>query len=148
MQSDADCRRVERGRGGLRRQLIPSFNPLRKPNSHQLKRIKIMSAKNVDSFFEKVAQDKTLQAKLKALHQKTLKETKESKDKASAAVAKIALAAGFKFTAKDLAGARGAKAKKPSKTELSEVSGQWMDCSGGTYNYCTAQNWSCIGSYY
>ena len=107
-----------------------------------------MSAKNVDSFFEKVAQDKTLQAKLKALHQKTLKETKESKDKASAAVAKIALAAGFKFTAKDLAGARGAKAKKPSKTELSEVSGQWMDCSGGTYNYCTAQNWSCIGSYY
>jgi hypothetical protein len=48
-----------------------------------------------------------------------------------------------------LAGARGAKAKKPAKAELSEVSGQWMDCSGGTYNYCTAQNWSCIGySYY
>ena len=108
-----------------------------------------MPTKNVDAFFEKVAQDKSLQAKLKALHQKTLKETKESKDNASTAVAKIAAAAGFKFTAKDLAGARGAKAKKPAKAELSEVSGQWMDCSGGTYNYCTAQNWSCIGySYY
>jgi predicted ribosomally synthesized peptide with nif11-like leader len=108
-----------------------------------------MPAKSVDAFFEKVAQDKSLQAKLKALHQKTLKESKESKEKASTAVAKIAAAAGFKFTAKDLTGARGAKAKKPSKAELSEVSGQWMDCSGGTYNYCTAQNWQCIGySYY
>jgi predicted ribosomally synthesized peptide with nif11-like leader len=108
-----------------------------------------MPAKNVDAFFEKVAQDKSLQAKLKALHQKTLKDTQGIKDKASAAVAKIAAAAGFKFTAKDLAGKRRVKAKKPSKAELSEVSGQWMDCSGGTYNYCTAQNWQCIGySYY
>jgi hypothetical protein len=48
-----------------------------------------------------------------------------------------------------LAGARDAKAKKPAKAELSEVSGQWADCSNGTYNYCTAQNWQCIGySYY
>jgi predicted ribosomally synthesized peptide with nif11-like leader len=108
-----------------------------------------MPAKSVDAFFEKVAQDKSLQAKLKALHQNTLKETKASKEKASAAVAKIAAAAGFKFTAKDLAGARDAKAKKPAKAELSEVSGQWTDCSGGTYNYCNAQNWQCIGySYY
>ena len=107
-----------------------------------------MPAKSVDAFFEKVAQDKSLQAKLKALHQNTLKETNASKEKASAAVAKIAAAAGFKFTAKDLAGARDAKAKKPAKAELSEVSGQWADCSIGTYNYCTAQNWSCIGSYY
>ena len=107
-----------------------------------------MPAKSVDAFFEKVAQDKSLQAKLKALHKKTLKDTQGIKEKASAAVAKIASAAGFKFTAKDLAGARRAKAKKPSKAELGEVSGQWMDCSGGTYNYCTAQNWSCLGSYY
>jgi predicted ribosomally synthesized peptide with nif11-like leader len=108
-----------------------------------------MPAKSVDAFFEKVAQDKSLQAKLKALHQKTLRETQGIKDEASAEVAKIAAEAGFKFTAKDLAGARGAKVKKPSKRELSEVSGQWMDCSGGAYNYCTAQNWQCIGySYY
>ena len=108
-----------------------------------------MPAKNVDAFFEKVAQDKSLQAKLAALHKNTLAETKESKEKASAAVAKIAAAAGFKFTAKDLAGARGAKAKKPSKAELSEGTGQGINCSGGTYNYCTNQDWSCIGySYY
>jgi hypothetical protein len=108
-----------------------------------------MPAKSVDAFFEKVAQDKSLQAKLKALHQKTLKETKAVKDEASAAVAKIAAASGFKFSAKDLTGAGKAKAKKPGKAELSEVSGQWTDCSGGTYNYCTAQNWQCIGySYY
>jgi predicted ribosomally synthesized peptide with nif11-like leader len=108
-----------------------------------------MPAKKVDAFFEKVAQDKSLQAKLGALHKQTLKETKQSKEKASGAVVKIAAAAGFKFSAKDLAGARAAKAGKPAKAELSEVSGQWVDCSGGTYNYCTAQNWSCIGySYY
>lgn len=108
-----------------------------------------MPAKSVDAFFEKVAQDKSLQAKLGALHKNTLKETKETKEKASAAVAKIAAAAGFKFTAKDLAGARGAKAKKPAKAELSEVSGQGIDCSGRTYSYCVNQDWSCIGySYY
>ena len=49
-----------------------------------------MSAKSVDAFFEKVAQDKSLQAKLNALHKKTLKDCKEIKDKASAEVAKIA----------------------------------------------------------
>jgi hypothetical protein len=108
-----------------------------------------MPAKNVDAFFEKVARDKFLQAQLKALHETTLKETKGIKDQASAAVAKIAAAAGFKFTAKDLAGACGAKAKKPAKAELSEVSGQWINCSGHTYDYCNAQDWSCIGySYY
>ena len=41
-----------------------------------MKRTKIMPAKSVDAFFEKVGQDKSLQAKLKALHQKTLRETK------------------------------------------------------------------------
>jgi len=108
-----------------------------------------MPAKNVDAFFEKVAQDKSLQAKLKALHKTTLKDCEAIKGNASAEVAKIAAKAGFKFTAKDLAGARGAKAKKPAKAELSEVTGQWTDCSGGTYNYCNAQNWQCIGySYY
>jgi predicted ribosomally synthesized peptide with nif11-like leader len=109
-----------------------------------------MPAKNVDAFFEKVAQDKSLQAKLKALHQKTLKETKESKDNASTAVAKIAAAAGFKFSAKELAGAREARVKKPSKAELGEVSGQWKDddCSSLLSNYCPAQNWSCTGNVY
>ena len=105
-----------------------------------------MPAKNVDAFFEKVTQDKSLQAKLKAVHQKILKETK---GKASAVVAKIAAAAGFKFTAKDSAGARGAKAKKPAKAELSEVSGQWAVCPPSWDPYCADRNWNCIGySYY
>ena len=43
-----------------------------------------MPTKNVDAFFEKVATDKALQAKLKTLHQKALKDTEASKDAASA----------------------------------------------------------------
>jgi predicted ribosomally synthesized peptide with nif11-like leader len=114
-----------------------------------LKEKKIMPAKSVDAFFEKVAQDKSLQAELKALHLKTLKVTTASKDKASAEVARIAAAAGFKFTARDLTGARSAKPKKPAKAELSEVTGQWMDCTGGCYDYCRQQSWTCIeGIYY
>jgi predicted ribosomally synthesized peptide with nif11-like leader len=58
-----------------------------------------MSAINVKGFFEKVASDKSLQAKLKALHVKA--EAEES-----AAVAKVAAVAGFKFAAKELAQAR------------------------------------------
>jgi len=107
-----------------------------------------MPTKSVDLFFVKVAEDKALQAKLKALHKQCLKETEASKAKASGAVVKLAAAAGFKFQLKDLALARKAKAK-PSRAELAEVTGRSMNCSGRTYDYCTAQNWTCmIGSWY
>jgi hypothetical protein len=105
-----------------------------------------MAAKSVDAFFEKVAGSKALQAKLKALHQKALKETKRIKDQASAEVVKIAAAVGFRFKLADLTQARKGKA---SRAQLAEVVGQAMDCSGGTYSYCTAQNWTCMrGSWY
>ena len=108
-----------------------------------------MPTKNVDAFFEKVATDKALQAKLKTLHQKALKDTEASKAAASADVVKIAAAAGFKFTARDLTGARGAVAKKPAKSEMCEVGGQWIQCNNATYDYCTNQQWQCVGySYY
>ncbi len=107
-----------------------------------------MPAKNVDLFFGKVAEDKSLQAKLKALHKQCVKETEASKARASGAVVKLAAAAGFKFQLKDLAQARTAKAK-PSRAELAEVTGQSLNCSGQTYDYCTAQDWTCmIGSWY
>jgi hypothetical protein len=108
-----------------------------------------MATKNVDAFFEQVATDRALQAKLKSLHQKTLKGAQAIKAAASADVVKIAAAAGFKFTARDLTGARGAVAKRPAKAELSEVGGQWMQCNNATYDYCTNQQWQCVGySYY
>lgn len=108
-----------------------------------------MAVKSVDGFFEKVAESKALQAKLKALHQKTLKETQQVNDQASAEVVKIAAAEGFKFKLADLTQARAGKASKASQAQLRAVAGQAVDCSGGTYNYCTAQNWTCMrGSWY
>ncbi len=107
-----------------------------------------MAGKSVEAFFGKVAEDKALQAKLKALHQKTLKETQQIKDQASAEVVKIAAAAGFKFKLADLTQARKGKAAKASRAQLAEVVGQALDCSGRIYSYCTAQNWSCFGSWY
>jgi predicted ribosomally synthesized peptide with nif11-like leader len=101
-----------------------------------------MSVKGVKDFFAKVEKSKPLHAKLTALHKKT---TKESQETAAVEVVKIAAAAGFKFTAKELAQARGKKARKPSKAKLGDVAGQFMNCSGGIYNYCTAQDWQCIG---
>ena len=107
-----------------------------------------MPAKKVDLFFAKVAEDKALQAKLKALHRQCVKETEAVKAKASGEVVKLAAAAGFKFQLKDLAQARKAKAK-PSRAELEEVTGQSLNCSGTVYDYCAYQNWTCmIGSWY
>ena len=88
-----------------------------------------MSAINVKGFFEKVASDKSLQAKLKALHVKV--EAEES-----AAVAKVAAVAGFKFAAKELAQARKSKAKK---AKLSDVTGQ-SQAPGCEYSYCNGSD--------
>lgn len=102
-----------------------------------------MSAKNVEQFFEKVAEDKALQTKLKVLHKETVKDVEKAKQAASAQVVKIAAAAGFKFTVKDLDKVRGAK--KLSKTELAEVRGQEGGCDYSTYSYCVSENHTCIG---
>jgi hypothetical protein len=91
------------------------------------------------------------------LHKESLKETEGITHRATAAVVRIAATEGFRFTARDLAEARGVKARQPPGAELREVSGQWMDaCSntaehdcGSAYHYCTGQNWECVGySYY
>lgn len=104
-----------------------------------------MASKSAEAFFEKVAGSKALQAKLKALHQKTLKETKRIKDQASAEVVKIAAAMGFRFKLADLTQARKGEV---SRAQLAQVVGQAIDCSGRIYSYCTAQNWSCGYNWY
>jgi len=96
-----------------------------------------MAVKSVLAFFEKVGESKALQAKLKALHKKTLKETKKINDQASAEVVKIAAAAGSKFTAKDLAKARGAAAKLAG-SQMSEVEAQSAVVAGYCYSV-----WAC-----
>ncbi len=68
-----------------------------------------MSAKDVEGFFEKVGTTKSLQAKMKAL-QASL--AKENQAKSAAGVAKIASAAGYKFTAQEFL--KGARPKPPN----------------------------------
>jgi predicted ribosomally synthesized peptide with nif11-like leader len=108
------------------------------PGSLQLER-KNMSAANVKEFFAKVEGDKSLQAKLKALHKKT---TDESRQKAADEVVGLAAAAGFKFSASDLGKAGKEQVKKAKK--LSDVTGQ-NDCGYGTNYFCDAA-WQC-GNY-
>jgi hypothetical protein len=77
-----------------------------------------MAAKDVQGFFEKVAQSKPLQAKLKKL-------AKDREEQSAAAMVALAAAAGFKFTAGELAKARKALASKMPKVEMPEVAGQY-----------------------
>jgi predicted ribosomally synthesized peptide with nif11-like leader len=98
-----------------------------------------MAAKNVDAFFEKVSQDKSLQAQLTNLHKQILKGSKET---SAAEIVKIAAAKGFKFTVKDWNQEKKVRAKKASKAELAGVTGQ-MYCENMTYDYCT-ENHTCI----
>jgi hypothetical protein len=77
-----------------------------------------MSAKDVQGFFEKVAESKPLQAKLKKL-------AKDQEDESAAATVEVASAAGFKFTASELLKARKAKASKMPKPQMPEVAGQY-----------------------
>jgi len=102
-----------------------------------------MPAKSVEAFFDKVAASKALQTRLRALHRKTLKETKRINDQASAEVVKIAAAAGFRFRLADLTQARKRRASKASQAQLSEVMGQSWLCTGTLLNICLSQNWQC-----
>jgi predicted ribosomally synthesized peptide with nif11-like leader len=85
-----------------------------------------MAAKDVKAFFEKVEQDKSLKAKLSALHKNSVK---ASKKRAVADVVKAASKAGFRFTAADWNRAVKAKTPKVPKGELADVTGQSM-CPG------------------
>ena len=85
-----------------------------------------MAAKDVKAFFEKVEQDKSLKAKLNALHKNSVK---ESKKKAVAGAVKIASAAGFKFTAADWNKVVKAKTGKVPSGEMADVTGQ-SQCPG------------------
>jgi hypothetical protein len=98
-----------------------------------------MSAKNVNSFFEKVAVSKPLQAKLNALHKKIMK---DSKEESAAEIVKIASAEGFEFTAKDWNQERKARVKRASKAEAAGVTGQ-IYCEGTVYDTC-ASNHTCF----
>jgi predicted ribosomally synthesized peptide with nif11-like leader len=100
-----------------------------------------MSASNVKKFMAKVEEKKSLQAKLKAMYNKTMA---EGKSKVAAGVVKIAAAEGFKFTVKDLAKAHGAKRKKLPKGVLADVTGQEF-CTGNGF-YCMS-GWYCISQW-
>ena len=78
-----------------------------------------MSVENVKSFIEKVRKDKSLQAKVSAVH-------KQHADAEVAGLVKVASAAGLNFSAEDFNQVRGPK--KPPKGELSDVTGQ-MTCT-------------------
>jgi predicted ribosomally synthesized peptide with nif11-like leader len=73
-----------------------------------------MSVNNVKEFFEEVAKNKGLQAKLKVLDQ----EANETLDLAIAELVKIAKAEGFEFTAADYAKARSERSEiSPAELE-------------------------------
>jgi hypothetical protein len=103
-----------------------------------------MSVKNVNSFFEKVAASKPLQANLNTLHKKILK---DSKEKAAAEIIKIASAEGFKFTAKDWNQERKARVQRASKAEVAGVTGQ-MDCENALYDICSSVSTCLRGTWY
>ena len=98
-----------------------------------------MTPKSIDAFFEKVSQDKSLQAQLTGLHKQIVK---DSQDTSAAEIVKIAAAKGFKFTVKDWNQEKKVRAKKASKAELAGVTGQ-MWCEGSVYDQC-ASNYTCF----
>jgi predicted ribosomally synthesized peptide with nif11-like leader len=128
-----------------KRRFAPQVDSLSRPSGRpipfQLERTKIMTMKSMEAFFEKVSQDKSLQAQLTALHKQILKDSKET---SATQIVKIAAASGYKFTVKDWNQEKKARAKKASKAELVDVTGQ-MWCEGWTYDNCTS-NELCNGS--
>ena len=102
-----------------------------------------MAAKDVKAFFAKVAEDKELQARLKALGNKAAKAAEES----AAEIAKIAAAAGFEFTPKDLAQARKERVRKLTKADLQAVAGGGGHCEGSPNYDCWGAYW-CVGGTY
>ena len=99
-----------------------------------------MSASNVKAFFAKIEESKPLQSKLEASYKEAVKKSRKD---STAALIKIASTAGFKFTAKDLAQARKAKAIGSPKALVEDVTGQevWNSCG----NYWCSVGWSYYG---
>lgn len=87
-----------------------------------------MSVENVKAFFEKVAEDKDLQEKLKALA--------EREEALYADLVQIASAAGFKFTTADARKAHAAAARELSADELDAVAGGVGAEQLGTRCFC------------
>jgi len=104
-----------------------------------------MPTKNIEAFIEKVSQDKFLQAQLTALHKKILKDSKAT---SAAEIVKIAAAKGFKFTVKDWNQEKKVRAKKASKAELADVTGQEGWCENSVYDRCTSVSVCYRGSWY
>jgi phage-related tail protein len=102
-----------------------------------------MPAKNVEKFFEKVAENKALQGKLNALYKQAANAAEKGKQQTAAKVAKIASAAGFKFTGKDLILSRGAKGRMASGAQLREVAGQ-AECGNRPRTQATLTRLRCL----
>ena len=85
-----------------------------------------MSAENVKAFFEKAEGDKALQEKLKALA-----EQEEAREAGDEELVKIASAAGYEFTADDVAEVRKESAGELSEDELKQVAGGAGQCRSG-----------------
>ena len=86
-----------------------------------------MSVENVKAFFEKVAEDKELQEKLKALA--------EREEAMYADLVQIASAAGFEFTTAD--------ARKAHVAAASELSDEELDAVAGGGGCVSLGNWAC-----
>jgi hypothetical protein len=82
---------------------------------------------------------------LTALHKKILKDTKAT---FAAEIVKIAAAKGFKFTVKDWNQEKKVRAKKASKAELADVTGQEGWCENMTYDECSSVSVCYRGSWY
>jgi predicted ribosomally synthesized peptide with nif11-like leader len=78
-----------------------------------------MSVKDVRAFYEKVAEDKALQTKVKALAEKV----RSQEEAAVKEIVGIASAAGFRFTTADLESARKERIEKLSEQDLQAVAG-------------------------
>ena len=104
-----------------------------------------MTMKSMEAFFEKVSQDKTLQAQLTALHKKILKNSNAT---SVAEIVKIAAANGFRFTVKDWNQEKKARAKKASKGELADVTGQEGGRENSVYDSCPSVSVCYRGSWY
>jgi len=88
-----------------------------------------MSVKNVKAFYEKVEEDKGLQAKLKALHANAQSQMAAT----TAELIKIAADAGFQFTPADLAATRKEAINKLTLDELKkkDMFPDALDCMPG-----------------
>ena len=102
-----------------------------------------MSTATVKRFYERVADDKALQARLNALHRKD----GGSGEGQVAELVAVAAAEGYEFTAGDLTSALDAKPRRLPETEL-RTSVMEGDCWEGKNWFCNAQYICGIGVFH